>query len=471
MNPNQKIICISATGMTLSVVSLLIGIANLGLNIGLHYKVGDTPNVNIPSMNETNSTTTTIINNNTQNNFTNITNIIVNKEEERTFLNLTKPLCEVNSWHILSKDNAIRIGEDAHILVTREPYLSCDPQGCRMFALSQGTTLRGRHANGTIHDRSPFRALVSWEMGQVPSPYNVRVECIGWSSTSCHDGISRMSICMSGPNNNASAVVWYGGRPVTEIPSWAGNILRTQESECVCHKGICPVVMTDGPANNRAVTKIIYFKEGKIQKIEELEGNAQHIEECSCYGATGAIKCVCRDNWKGANRPIIIIDPEMMTHTSKYLCSRVLTDTSRPNDPTSGNCNAPITGGSPDPGVKGFAFLDGENSWLGRTISKDSRSGYEMLKVPNAETDAQSGPTSHQVIVNNQNWSGYSGAFIDYWANKECFNPCFYVELIRGRPKESSVLWTSNSIVALCGSKERLGSWSWHDGAEIIYFK
>ncbi|QOK01059.1 neuraminidase [Influenza A virus] len=458
MNPNQKITCISATGVTLSVVSLLIGIANLGLNIGLHYKVGDSTSINIPNTNETNPTTT------------NITNIIVNKNE-RTFLKLTKPLCEVNSWHILSKDNAIRIGEGAHILVTREPYLSCDPQGCRMFALSQGTTLRGQHANGTIHDRSPFRALISWEMGQAPSPYNTRVECIGWSSTSCHDGISRMSICISGPNNNASAVVWYRGRPVTEIPSWAGNILRTQESECVCHKGICPVVMTDGPANNKAATKIIYFKEGMIQKIEELQGNAQHIEECSCYGAAGMIKCVCRDNWKGANRPIITIDPEMMTHTSKYLCSKILTDTSRPNDPTKGNCDAPITGGSPDPGVKGFAFLDGENSWLGRTISKDSRSGYEMLKVPNAEIDTQSGPISYQLIVNNQNWSGYSGAFIDYWANKECFNPCFYVELIRGRPKESGVLWTSNSMVALCGSRERLGSWSWHDGAEIIYFK
>nr|ALA49281.1 neuraminidase [Influenza A virus (A/environment/Guangdong/QY197/2014(H5N6))] len=470
MNPNQKITCISATGVTLSVVSLLIGIANLGLNIGLHYKVSDSTTINIPNMNETNPTTT-IINNHPNPTTTNITNIIVNKNEERTFLNLTKPLCEVNSWHILSKDNAIRIGEDAHILVTREPYLSCDPQGCRMFALSQGTTLRGRHANGTIHDRSPFRALISWEMGQAPSPYNTRVECIGWSSTSCHDGISRMSICISGPNNNASAVVWYRGRPVTEIPSWIGNILRTQESECVCHKGICPVVMTDGPANNKAATKIIYFKEGKIQKIEELQGNAQHIEECSCYGAAGMIKCVCRDNWKGANRPIITIDPEMMTHTSKYLCSKILTDTSRPNDPTNGNCDAPITGGSPDPGVKGFAFLDGENSWLGRTISKDSRSGYEMLKVPNAETDTQSGPTSYQLIVNNQNWSGYSGAFVDYWANKECFNPCFYVELIRGRPKEIDVLWTSNSMVALCGSRERLGSWSWHDGAEIIYFK
>ncbi|WGH29452.1 neuraminidase [Influenza A virus] len=470
MNPNQKITCISATGMTLSAVSLLIGIANLGLNIGLHYKMNDSTNINIPDMNET-SPTTTIINNNPQNNFTNITNIIVNKNEKGKFLYLNKPLCEVNSWHILSKDNAIRIGENAHILVTREPYLSCDPQGCRMFALSQGTTLRGQHANGTIHDRSPFRALISWEMGQAPSPYNARIECIGWSSTSCHDGISRMSICISGPNNNASAVVWYGGRPVTEIPSWAGNILRTQESECVCHKGICPVVMTDGPANNKAATKIIYFKEGKIQKVEELKGSAQHIEECSCYGAEGMIKCVCRDNWRGANRPVITIDPEMMTHTSKYLCSKILTDTSRPNDPTNGNCNAPITGGSPEPGVKGFAFLDGENSWLGRTISKDTRSGYEVLKVPNAETDTQSGATSYQTIVNNQNWSGYSGAFIDYWANKECFNPCFYVELIRGRPKESNVLWTSNSIIALCGSRERLGSWSRHDGAEIIYFE
>ncbi|BAS21949.1 neuraminidase, partial [Influenza A virus (A/chicken/Vietnam/HU1-524/2014(H6N6))] len=200
---------------------------------------------------------------------------------------------------------------------------------------------------------------------------------------SCHDGISRMSICISGPNNNASAVVWYGGRPVTEIPSWAGNILRTQESECVCHGGICPVVMTDGPANNKAETRIIYFKEGKIQKIEELKGNAQHIEECSCYGASGMIKCVCRDNWKGANRPVITIDPEMMTHTSKYLCSKVLTDTSRPNDPTNGNWDAPITGGSPDPGVKGFAFLDRGNSGVGRTFSKFYKSGFEMLKIPN----------------------------------------------------------------------------------------
>ncbi|AEF59119.1 neuraminidase [Influenza A virus (A/duck/Eastern China/13/2010(H6N6))] len=470
MNPNQKITCISATGVTLSVVSLLIGIANLGLNIGLHYKVNDSSNVNIPNMNETNSTTT-IINNNTHNNFKNITNIIVNKNEEGTFRNMTKPQCEVKSGHIVSKDIAMETCEDAHILGCREPYLTRGPQGSRMFAHGTGTDLRRRQALGTWHVGHAFRALIAWKMGQAPSPYNARVECIGWSNAYCHDGISRMSICVVGPKPIASILVWYRGRPVTQNPSCVWNILLTQESECVCHKGICPVVMTDGPANNRAATKIIYFKEGKIQKIEELKGSAQHIEECSCYGAAGIIKCICRDNWKGANRPVIIIDPEMMTHTSKYLCSKILTDTSRPNDPTNGNCDAPITGGSPDPGVKGFAFLDGENSWLGRTISKDSRSGYEMLKVPNAETDIQSGPTSYQIIVNNQNWSGYSGAFIDYWANKECFNPCFYVELIRGRPKESSVLWTSNSIVALCGSKERLGSWSWHDGAEIIYFK
>ncbi|QJD46736.1 neuraminidase [Influenza A virus] len=459
MNPNQKTTRISATGATPPVASLPTGIANPGPNIGPHHKVSDPTTTNTPNMNETNPTTT------------NITNTIVNKKEERTPLNPTKPPREANSWHTPSKDNATRIGEDAHTLATREPHLSCDPQGRRMFALSQGTTPRGRHANGTIHDRSPFRALISWEMGQAPSPHNTRVECIGWSSTSCHDGISRMSICISGPNNNASAVVWHRGRPATEIPSWAGNTLRTQESECVCHKGIRPVVMTDGPANNKAATKIIYFKEGKIQKIEELQGNAQHIEECSCHGVVGMIKCVCRDDWKGANRPIITIDPEMMTHTSKYLCSKIPTDTSRPNDPTNGNCVTPITGGSPDPGVKGFAFLDGENSWLGRTTSKDPRSGYEMLKVPNAETGTQPGPTPHQLTVNNQNRSGYSGAFTDYWANKECFNPCFYVELIRGRPKESDALRTSNSMVALCGSGERLGSWSRHDGAEITYLK
>ncbi|AQY17663.1 neuraminidase [Influenza A virus] len=469
MNPNQKILCTSATALVIGTIAVLIGIANLGLNIGLHLK----PSCNCShSQPEATNTSQTIINNYyNETNITQISNTNIQMEERasRSFNNLTKGLCTINSWHIYGKDNAIRIGENSDVLVTREPYVSCDPEECRFYALSQGTTIRGKHSNGTIHDRSQYRALISWPLSSPPTVYNSRVECIGWSSTSCHDGKSRMSICISGPNNNASAVVWYNRRPVAEINTWARNILRTQESECVCHNGVCPVVFTDGSATGPADTRIYYFKEGKILKWESLTGTAKHIEECSCYGERTGITCTCRDNWQGSNRPVIQIDPVAMTHTSQYICSPVLTDNPRPNDPNVGKCNDPYPGNNNN-GVKGFSYLDGVNTWLGRTISTASRSGYEMLKVPNALTDDRSKPIQGQTIVLNTDWSGYSGSFMDYWAEGDCYRACFYVELIRGRPKEDKVWWTSNSIVSMCSSTEFLGQWNWPDGAKIEYF-
>ncbi|BAM78675.2 neuraminidase, partial [Influenza A virus (A/duck/Vietnam/OIE-745/2011(H11N9))] len=225
MNPNQKILCTSATAIVIGTIAVLIGIANLGLNIGLHLK----PSCNCSySQPETTNGSQTIINNYyNETNITQIsnTNIQIEERASRGFNNLTKGLCTINSWHIYGKDNAVRIGENSDVLVTREPYVSCDPDECRFYALSQGTTVRGKHSNGTIHDRSQYRALISWPLSSPPTVYNSRVECIGWSSVSCHDGKSRMSICISGPNNNASAVVWYNRRPVTEINTWARNIL------------------------------------------------------------------------------------------------------------------------------------------------------------------------------------------------------------------------------------------------------
>ncbi|AHZ37580.1 neuraminidase [Influenza A virus (A/mallard/Sweden/3151/2003(H10N7))] len=470
MNPNQKLFALSGVAIALSVLNLLIGISNVGLNVSLHLKEKG------PKQEE-NLTCTTINQNNTtvvENTYVNNTTIITKETDLKTpsYLLLNKSLCNVEGWVVIAKDNAVRFGESEQIIVTREPYVSCDPTGCKMYALHQGTTIRNKHSNGTIHDRTAFRGLISTPLGTPPTVSNSDFMCVGWSSTTCHDGIGRMTICIQGNNDNATATVYYNRRLTTTIKTWARNILRTQESECVCHNGTCAVVMTDGSASSQAYTKVMYFHKGLVVKEEALKGSARHIEECSCYGHSQKVTCVCRDNWQGANRPIIEIDMNTLEHTSRYVCTGILTDTSRPGDKSSGDCSNPITGSPGAPGVKGFGFLNGDNTWLGRTISPRSRSGFEMLKIPNAGIDPNSRIAERQEIVDNNNWSGYSGSFIDYWNdNSECYNPCFYVELIRGRPEEAKyVWWTSNSLIALCGSPFPVGSGSFPDGAQIQYF-
>ncbi|AXF49807.1 neuraminidase [Influenza A virus] len=469
MNPNQKLFALSGVAIALSIVNLLIGISNVGLNVSLHMRANDDQDKNWTCTSITQNNTTLI-----ENTYVNNTTVI-NRETDakgQQYLVLNKSLCKVEGWVVVAKDNAIRFGENEQIIVTREPYVSCDPTGCRMYALHQGTTIRNKHSNGTVHDRTAFRGLISTPLGSPPVISNSEFLCVGWSSTSCHDGRGRMTICVQGNNDNATATVYYERKLTTTIKTWAKNILRTQESECVCHNGTCVVVMTDGSASSQADTRIIYFRKGRIIKEETLKGSARHIEECSCYGHNAKVTCVCRDNWQGANRPVIDINMESMDHTSRYLCTGVLTDTSRPSDKLTGDCQNPITGSPGAPGVKGFGFLNDGNTWLGRTISPRSRSGFEMLKIPNAETDPNSKITERQEIVDNNNWSGYSGSFIDYWDDSnDCYNPCFYVELIRGRPEEAKyVWWTSNSLVALCGSPVPVGSGSFPDGAQIQYF-
>ncbi|ACL12110.1 neuraminidase [Influenza A virus (A/equine/Uruguay/1063/1976(H7N7))] len=468
MNPNQKLFASSGIAIVLGIINLLIGISNMSLNISLYSKGESHKNNNLTCTNINQNDTTMV------NTYINNATIIDKntKIENPGYLLLNKSLCNVEGWVVIAKDNAIRFGESEQIIVTREPYVSCDPLSCKMYALHQGTTIRNKHSNSTTHDRTAFRGLISTPLGSPPTVSNSEFICVGWSSTSCHDGVNRMTICVQGDNENATATVYYNKRLTTTIKTWAKNILRTQESECVCHNSTCVVVMTDGPANNQAFTKVIYFHKGMIIKEESLKGSAKHIEECSCYGHNQRVTCVCRDNWQGANRPIIEIDMNKLEHTSRYICTGVLTDTSRPKDKTIGECFNPITGSPGAPGTKGFGFLNEDNTWLGRTISPRLRSGFEMLKIPNAGTDPESKIKERQEIVSNDNWSGYSGSFIDYWNdNSECYNPCFYVELIRGRPEEAKyVEWTSNSLIALCGSPISVGSGSFPDGAQIKYF-
>nr|QOY39264.1 neuraminidase [Influenza A virus] len=466
MNPNQKIITIGSVSLTITTMCLFMQIAILITTITLHFKQYG---CNSPANNQIIPCEPIIL----EKNITKIvylTNTTIEKEvcpKLGEYRNWSKPQCKITGFAPFSKDNSIRLSAGGAIWVTREPYVSCDPNKCYQFALGQGTTLDNKHSNDTIHDRTPFRTLLMNELG-VPFHLGTRQVCIAWSSSSCHDGKAWLHVCVTGHDKNATASFIYDGKLVDSISSWSKNILRTQESECVCINGICTVVMTDGSASGKADTKILFIEEGKIIHISPLSGSAQHVEECSCYPRYPDVRCICRDNWKGSNRPIVDIRMKDYSIGSSYMCSGLVGDTPRNNDGSSNsNCRDPNNERG-NHGVKGWAFDDGNDTWMGRTISKDSRLGYETFKVVGGWSQSNSkSQTNRQVIVDSDNRSGYSGIFSV--EGKDCINRCFYVELIRGRRQETRVWWTSNSVVVFCGTSGTYGSGSWPDGADINF--
>ncbi|WXG33037.1 neuraminidase [Influenza A virus] len=466
MNPNQKIITIGSVSLTIATVCFLMQIAILATTVTLHFKQNE---CNIPPKNQVEPCEPIII----ERNITEVVylyNTTIEKEifqKVVEYKNWSKPQCQITGFAPFSKDNSIRLSAGGDIWVTREPYVSCGLGKCYQFALGQGTTLDNSHSNGTIHDRIPHRTLLMNELG-VPFHLGTKQVCIAWSSSSCHDGRAWLHVCITGDDRNATASFIYDGMLVDSIGSWSKNILRTQESECVCINGTCAVVMTDGSASGVADTRILFIREGKIIHVSPLSGSAQHIEECSCYPRYPDVRCVCRDNWKGSNRPVVDINMADYSIDSSYVCSGLVGDTPRNDDnSSSSNCRDPNNERG-SPGVKGWAFDDGNDVWMGRTINKDSRSGYETFRVIGGWTIANSkSQINRQVIVDNNNWSGYSGVFSV--EGKSCINRCFYVELIRGRPQETRVWWTSNSIVVFCGTSGTYGTGSWPDGANINF--
>ncbi|AZS61055.1 neuraminidase [Influenza A virus] len=466
MNPNQKIITIGSVSLTITTMCLFMQIAILITTVTLHFKQYECDS---PANNQVMPCEPIII----EKNITKIvylTNTTIEKEvcpKLGEYRNWSKPQCKITGFAPFSKDNSIRLSAGGAIWVTREPYVSCDPNKCYQFALGQGTTLDNRHSNDTIHDRTPYRTLLMNELG-VPFHLGTRQVCIAWSSSSCHDGKAWLHVCVTGHDKNATASFIYDGKLVDSIRSWSQNILRTQESECVCINGICTVVMTDGSASGKADTKILFIEEGKIIHISPLLGGAQHVEECSCYPRYPDVRCICRDNWKGSNRPIVDIRMKDYSIGFSYMCSGLVGDTPRNNDGSSNsNCRNPNNERG-NHGVKGWAFDDGNDTWMGRTISKDSRLGFETFKVVGGWSQPNSKfQINRQVIVDSDNRSGYSGIFSV--EGKSCINRCFYVELIRGRRQETRVWWTSNSIVVFCGTSGTYGSGSWPDGADINF--
>ncbi|XDL72412.1 neuraminidase [Influenza A virus] len=464
MNPNKKIITIGSVSLTIAAMCFLTQIAILITTVTLHFKQYE---CDPQATNQVMPVEPMIIEKNVTK-IVYLNNTIIEKEicpRLVEYRNWSKPQCKITGFAPFSKDNSIRLSAGGPIWVTREPYVSCDPSKCYQFALGQGTTLDNRHSNDTIHDRTPYRTLLMNDLG-IPFHLGTRQVCVAWSSSSCHDGKAWLHVCVTGHDRNATASFIYDGKLTDSIGSWSHNILRTQESECVCINSTCTVVMTDGSASGKADTRVIFVKEGKIVHVSPLSGSAQHVEECSCYPRYPGVRCICRDNWKGSNRPIVDINVKDYSIGSSYVCSGLVGDTPRNDDvSSSSNCRNPNNERG-NHGVKGWAFDDGNDLWMGRTINKDERLGYETFKVIGGWSKTSSKfQINRQVIVDSNNRSGYSGIFSV--EGRSCINRCFYVELIRGRRQEDRVWWTSNSIVVFCGTSGTYGSGSWPDGADI----
>ncbi|BAS21955.1 neuraminidase, partial [Influenza A virus (A/duck/Vietnam/HU1-225/2014(H9N2))] len=280
MNPNQKIIAIGAVSLTIAIICLLMQRAILVTTMTLHFKHNECTN---SSNNQAVPCGPIVIERNVTE-IVHLNSTTLEKEicpKATGYRNWSKPQCPITGFAPFSKDNSIRLSAGGDIWVTREPYVSCGPGKCYQFALGQGTTLDNSHSNGTSHDRTPYRTLLMNELG-VPFHLMTKQVCIAWSSSSCHDGKEWLHVCVTGDDRNATASIIYGGILVDSIGSWSKNILRTQESECVCINGTCAVVMTDGSASGKADTRILFIREGKIVHISPLSGSAQHVEECSC---------------------------------------------------------------------------------------------------------------------------------------------------------------------------------------------
>lgn len=308
---------------------------------------------------------------------------------------------------------------------------------------------------------------MSCPLGEAPSPYNSKFESVAWSASACHDGMGWLTIGISGPDNGAVAVLKYNGIITGTIKSWKKQILRTQESECVCMNGSCFTIMTDGPSNKAASYKIFKIEKGKVTKSIELNAPNFYYEECSCYPDTGIVMCVCRDNWHGSNRPWVSFN-QNLDYQIGYICSGVFGDNPRPED-GEGSCN-PVTVNGAD-GVKGFSYKYGNGVWIGRTKSNRLRKGFEMIWDPNGWTNTDSDFSVKQDVVAITDWSGYSGSFVQHpeLTGLDCIRPCFWVELVRGLPRENTTIWTSGSSISFCGVNSDTANWSWPDGAELPF--
>nr|7XVR_A Chain A, Neuraminidase [Wuhan spiny eel influenza virus]7XVR_B Chain B, Neuraminidase [Wuhan spiny eel influenza virus]7XVU_A Chain A, Neuraminidase [Wuhan spiny eel influenza virus]7XVU_B Chain B, Neuraminidase [Wuhan spiny eel influenza virus]7XVV_A Chain A, Neuraminidase [Wuhan spiny eel influenza virus]7XVV_B Chain B, Neuraminidase [Wuhan spiny eel influenza virus]7XVW_A Chain A, Neuraminidase [Wuhan spiny eel influenza virus]7XVW_B Chain B, Neuraminidase [Wuhan spiny eel influenza vi len=356
-------------------------------------------------------------------------------------------------------------GSQAATIPNREPFISCSQDECRLFTLDHDVSTPGAYDGITWEDRSKRRRLVSFPLGSELTLDNMKVHLSGWSGTACHDGKEWTYATVNGPDNSAVMRLKYGDQIRGSFPSYANNILRTQESECVCIDGKCYIIVIDGPAGGTATPKVLVTREGEVTSEIIVTGRNKMGEECSCLATNRTwIECLCRDNAFSAKRPIIRIDTVAGTARGYLMCSDTYLDTPRPADGSiTGSCETDGTSGGG--GVKGAFALSRTTEatterFYVRTVSSSARSGAVFYKTTDDPTESNNPLTLIGTAVGGAIPMWYSFSF--EIPGKVCDQTCIGLEMGLTMGHQ---LWTSNSVAVYCVIGDNL---DWDSTTDVV---
>nr|AVM87633.1 NA [Wuhan asiatic toad influenza virus] len=343
---------------------------------------------------------------------------------------MSRPTCRGQKWTVMSNvwtSRWVATGTNARNI--RPPTAIFLKKGLRAVSLAHNTA-GPNPLSGTGSDRSEFRDLITWSPSGYPGDESTETICKAWSFFACFDGKEDLIGCISGPDNNAVLTIMYGGKPTDLYNSYALDILRTMESQCVCNNGTCSAMITDGPDIGPSKARMLFIKEGKIEKVVIVDGpGSSMVEECSCINEdSNEFGCLCRDNTANSRRPFLKCFWDSRTCKADYTCSQTLLDCPRPNDSiqTCGTSFGSLAGG-----LKGAYIPLGKGRICAtRTVDKIQRKGMELMCTNGNILLEQDAMKKIGDLVTPTAQTGYSSATTIPRATEECDTICVATELV-----------------------------------------
>nr|DAZ91103.1 TPA_asm: neuraminidase [Newt influenza virus] len=361
---------------------------------------------------------------------------------------ISKPTCEGNRWSpIFQTWTSKYAATGARTLNNRPPTAVSLKDGIAGISLDHSTSTP-TPTSDTAVDQSDFRSLFIWPIGSYPGGEGTKKICKAWGSFACFDGIEDTMGCITGPGNAAVLTILYGGKPADRMETYAFDVFRTMESQCVCHNGTCAAMVTDGNYAIESRAKMIFMKKGKVIKTSPIEGpGSKMIEECSCINYDErAFRCLCRDNRENSRRPFVICSWESLTCNAEYLCSGTQLDCPRELDqerPCGGEFGTLVGG------VKGAYLPVGKTRQCAtRTVGRTTRVGMELLCTNDDFATSSAMMTKIGDLVTPTIETGYSSGFTIYNEEKDCNTICVTTEMIFRGTKGTSADLTVHCLMA-----------------------
>nr|QOE76829.1 neuraminidase [Chum salmon influenza-like virus] len=384
---------------------------------------------------------------------------IVREEKTSPSMRFPKLTCPGKKLRPVMMAPGSRYSKTGIIQVVREPFVSCSLTECRMFALGHTVMMASAYNGTTNGDRGKHRQLISTRLGTPLTVYS-DVHMQGWSGSACHDGIEWLYLAAYGPDQDATVTIKYGKQYTDSYKSYAGDILRLQESECVCLLGKCVAMVTDG--GSTSVARFLVIEKGKIKSVITTSGRTKMSEECSCSPRTNtSIICACRDNNYSDQRPVVEVDLVAETAETHLSCMETRFDVPRGADGPVTTCD---TDNGQSGGVKGgFGIIrkaDGVEEFVfTRTTSTSARTGMEGFHTKTHPWIKQGALTKIGLLVDNGVPTGYhTGVEIP---GNECDTMCITIEHLRGNKQ-----WNNAGMSLHCWM-EPGADWPIEDGVDI----